>query len=160
MVGDARCPFVEKGVDSRSSANRSGDKVGSWDADKPPHGFCDRLDVAQALLAVWRDDVFHDDVSDCGVASADRPGVIDARRAHGGRWLGIEGLGDPILGQCLGFRDGRAILDPCDDRPTGRLAEGDSTEMISFLSAHGLDFIARREIGVREKTGVGCRHGS
>jgi len=148
-------------VDSRTSADRSGDGVGSWDADKPSHGFCDRLDVA--LLAVRRDDVFHDDVSDCGVASADHPSVIDTRHAHGGRWLGIEGL--QLATQSWVNASASVTFAPylthATIAPLGPLRRGiPRSRYPSCRHMASISSLARREIGVREKTGGGCRHGS
>jgi hypothetical protein len=127
-----------KGVDGRTYADRFGDRVGSRDPDKATARLLRPTRSDVALLAVGRDDVFHDDVSDRGVTSADRPSVV---HAHGGRC--VAGSASRALATQSWVNVSASVTFALylthATRPTA-MGPGGSTEPISLLSAHGLDF--------------------
>ena len=111
--------------------------------------------------------MFHDNVSDCRVVGTDHTSIIDSRHAHTGA-AGLASTARALATQSwvnasasLTFAPylTHATIRPVSSRPL--LRSGDSAELISpRLSALGLDFMARGEIGAREDSKVGCRHGS
>lgn len=99
IIGVVRTPIGKQGVFDRTSTDRSGYRISSFEPDQVLYSAGRKPDVA--LVAVRSVDVFHDNMPDRNLGEMDLERLVDPRDSQVKAWVVIDGFGDPVLSPSL-----------------------------------------------------------
>ena len=99
IIGVVSTPIGEEGVFDKTSADRSGYRIFSFEADQGLYSVGRKLGVIH--IAIGGVDVLHDNMPNRYSGERDLERLVDPRDSQVEAWVVINGIGDPVLSPSL-----------------------------------------------------------